>query len=102
MCADVLNAVGYKDVVLIAPRGGSDGGRDITFTTESGGKGLACVTLRGDIERKFSEDFSQRKAGEYEKYIFFCTSYLTASQKLNFTKYCLENLQSLFVPYDIE
>src|SRR5450755_1056322 len=102
MSADILNALGYKDVVLIAPRGGSDGGRDITFTTENGGKGLACVTLRGDIERKFEEDFSKRKLGEYEKYILFCTAYLTASQKLKFTKYCVENLQALFVANDIE
>lgn len=36
MCTDILNALGYKDVVPIAPRGGSDGGKDITFTTESG------------------------------------------------------------------
>ena len=102
MSADILNALGYKDVVLIAPRGGSDGGRDITFTTESGGKGLGCVTLRKDIEMKFKEDFSKRKAGEYEKYILFCTAYLTASQKLQFTVYCFEKLQALFVPYDME
>ncbi len=57
MAADILNALGYREVVLIAPRGGSDSGKDITFTTESGGKGLACVTLRDDIQRKFEEDF---------------------------------------------
>lgn len=72
MCADILNALGYKDVVLIAPRGGSDGGMDITFSTENGGKGLACVTLRKDIEVKFKQDFSQRTVGEYEKYVLFC------------------------------
>ena len=102
MCADLLNAQGYRDVVLIAPRGGSDGGMDIIFTTESGGKGLACVTLRDDIETKFKEDFYKREVGEFEKYILFCTAYLTASQKLKFTKYCLDNLQALFVPMDIE
>ena len=31
MAADVLNALGYADVEPIAPRGGSDGGRDIQF-----------------------------------------------------------------------
>jgi hypothetical protein len=36
MAADILNTLGYKDVVLIAPRGGGDGGRDITFRSESG------------------------------------------------------------------
>ena len=102
MAADILNALGYTDVVLIAPQGGSDEGKDITFTTESGGKGLACVTLRDDIQRKFDEDFKKRKAGEYEKYILFCTARLTAKQKLQFAAYCLETLQALFVPYDIE
>ena len=77
MCADILFALGYRDVELIAPRGGSDRGKDIVFTTESGGKGLACVTLRGDIEKKFFEDFSKRQPGEFEKYVFFCTAYLT-------------------------
>src|SRR5437763_2632320 len=89
MCGRIVVALGYKDVVLIAPRGGSDGGMDITFTTETGGKGLACVTLRKDSETKFNEDFSKRKAGNFEKYFFFCTSYLTAQQKLKFAKYCL-------------
>ena len=42
MCADILNALGYKNITPIAPKGGSDGGRDITFETETGGKGLAC------------------------------------------------------------
>jgi hypothetical protein len=102
MSADLLIALGRKDVALIAPRGGSDGGMDITFTTESGGKGLACVTLRPDIEAKFNEDFSKRRAGEFEKYILFCTAHLTASKKLKFARYCLDNLQAEFVPQDIE
>jgi hypothetical protein len=38
MSADILNALGYTEVIPIAPRGGGDGGKDITFTTESGGK----------------------------------------------------------------
>src|SRR5205823_8333242 len=101
MNADILNALGYKDVVLIAPRGGSDGGRDITFTTESGGKGLACVTLRQDIEVKFKQDFSRRTAGEYEKYILFCTAHLTAKQKLDCIGFCVGPLQAELVPYDI-
>ncbi len=102
MCADILIGIGYKDVVLIAPRGGSDGGRDITFTTESGGKGLACATLRKDIEKKFFEDFSKRRAGEFEKYIFFCTTYLTALQKLKFAQYVVNTLQAELVSQDIE
>jgi site-specific recombinase XerD len=102
MCADILNASGYKDVELIAPRGGSDGGKDITFTTQSGRRGLACVTLRKDIENKFTEDFSKRKAGEFDVYILFCTAYLTATQKQKFTQHCLYTLQAKFIPKDIE
>ncbi len=102
LSADILNALGYKEVVLIAPRGGRDGGKDITFTTESGDKGLACVTLRKDIDDKFKEDFSQRQTGEFEKYILFCTSYLTAEQKRRFAKYCLMTLEAEFLPQDIE
>src|SRR5713226_4793438 len=102
MSADILNALGYKDVVPIAPRGGSDGGRDITFTTESGGKGLACVTLRKDIEVKFKQDFSLRTAGEYNKYVLFCTTHMTAKQKFDFISFCMNTLQAEFVPTDIE
>ncbi len=102
MCADILFALGYRDVELIAPRGGSDGGKDITFTTESGGKGLACVTLRSDIEKKFFEDFSKRQAGEFEKYIFFCRAYLSAQQKLRFAQHVLNTLQAELVSQDIE
>src|SRR6266566_9959563 len=102
MSADILNVYGYKDVVLIAPRGGSDGGKDIIFTTEAGKTGLACVTLRKDIDRKFDEDFSQRKAGEFDLYMLFCTAYLTASQKSKYTQYCLTTLHAQFVPKDIE
>jgi tetratricopeptide (TPR) repeat protein len=102
MCADILFALGYRDVELIAPRGGSDGGKDTTFTTESGGKGLACVTLRTDIEKKFFEDFSKRRTGEFEKYIFFCTAYLTALQKLKFAQYAVNTLHAELLSQDIE
>lgn len=102
MCADILIALGYEDVVLNAPRGGSDGGMDITFKNQRGEKGLACVTLRKDIKVKFKEDFSQRRAGEFDIYILFCTKYLTHKQKVEFAKYCLETLRAEFVPKDIE
>lgn len=102
MCADILFALGCRDVEPIAPRGGSDGGKDIIFTTESGGKGLACVTLRGDIEKKFFEDFAKRRAGEFEKYYFFCTAYLTAQQKLKFAQHVVNTLQAELVIQDIE
>ncbi len=102
MCADILIALGYEDVMPVAPRGGSDGGMDITFKNQRGEKGLACVTLRKDIMVKFKEDFSQRTAGEFNVYILFCTKYLTHKQKLEFAKYCLNTLQAEFVPKDIE
>lgn len=102
MCADILNALGYKNVVPIAPRGGGDGGRDITFTTETEGKGLACVTLRRDSDKKFNEDFGQRNKGEFEKYFFFTNQYLTADQKKRYIRHCLDALDAELIPYDIE
>jgi len=102
MAADILNSLGYKNVELIAPRGGSDSGKDITFTTDDGRNGLACVTLRKDIDAKFKEDFYKRRAGEFSIYILFCTAHLTASKKLKFRQYCLHTLQAEFVSKDIE
>ena len=102
MCADILNASGYRDVVLVAPRGGSDGGKDITFSFGNDQKGLACVTLRKDIDKKFDEDFSQRQAGEYDKYYLFCNVYLTSSQKSKYKKYCDDKLQAELIPQDVE
>ncbi|HVB25624.1 MAG TPA: hypothetical protein VNG51_27050 [Ktedonobacteraceae bacterium] len=102
MCADILIGLGYEDVVLVAPRGGSDGGKDITFRNQRGEKGLACVTLRKDITVKFKEDFAQRTVGEFDIYILFCTEYLTHKQKVDFAHYCLETLHAEFVPKDIE
>jgi hypothetical protein len=102
MCADIMNALGYKDVVLIAPKGGADGGRDITFTTSDGGKGLACVTLRGDSDKKFKEDFHQRTKGEYAEYLFFTNRSLTSPQKIAYEKYCVNTLEAGFLPQDIE
>lgn len=104
MCAAILVALGYNKVITIAPRGGADDGKDIEYETPKGAKGLACVTLQDNkgIDRKFTHDFSQRQPGEYSEYIFFCTAYLTASQKFNFTSYCLNSLQAMLTPYDIE
>lgn len=102
MSAPLLTALGYKDVVLIAPRGGGDGGMDITFTTESGEPGLAWVTLREDIKKKFYQDARKRTKGEFAKYILFTRANTTADEKKEFTKYCLDELDALFTPYDIE
>ena len=102
ICADILNSLGYKDVELVAPRGGEDGGIDIKFKTEDNGKGLAWVTLRKDIDTKFKEDFKKRNAGEFDKIILFCTSHLTHKQKLFFAKQCIDILQAEFEAKDVE
>src|SRR5450759_2159512 len=104
MDAAILIALGYKKVVPIAPRGGSDDGKDIEYEGENGARGLACVTLQGDkdIESKLRRDFSKRQPGEYNEYIFFCKAHLTASQKFQFTQYCLNELQAMLTLYDIE
>jgi len=102
MCADMLNALGNEDVVLVAPRGGPDEGKDITFSFGRGEKGLAWVTLRKDIERKFEEDSSRRTAGEFDKYVLFSTAYIGSNLKKQFAEYCLSELQGEFVPQDIE
>jgi hypothetical protein len=102
MCADILIAQGFEDVVLVAPRGGSDEGKDITFRNQRGERGLACVTFREDIMVKFKEDFSQRRAGEFDIYILFCSAYLTHKRKVACAKYCLDTLQAEFIPKDIE
>ncbi len=102
MCADILNCLGYASVVLQAPRGGSDGGRDLTFRATNGGKGLACVTLRKDIETKFKQDFHRRAPSEYDEYILFCTAYLTSKLKQEFEDYVANTLRAGFIPYDIE
>jgi hypothetical protein len=102
MCAAILIAQGYREVVLMAPRGGPDEGQDITFRIGDGSKGVACCTIRKDIDDKFREDFSKRKPGEYTQYILFCTAYLTFEQKKKFNVYCLNNLDALFLPQDIE
>lgn len=102
MCADILQGMGYQDVVLIAPRGGSDGGQDITFITRRGGAGVACVTLRSDIDEKFFEDMAKQSPDTVEEYIYFCRAYLTAKQKVKFTKYVIEMLHATLLLQDIE
>jgi hypothetical protein len=102
LAADVLNASGCADVVLQAPRGGADGGRDVLFSYDGGRKGLAWVTLRKDIEKKFHEDASKRSTGDFSKYYLFCTAHLTSGQKDKFTTYCRDSLNAAFIPQDSE
>jgi hypothetical protein len=102
LSADLLNATGNSNVVPIAPKGGSDGGKDITYINPSGEKGLACVSLRKDAKIKFMEDVKQRKAGEYSEYLYFTNQYLTANEKVELALHCGNNLKAVFIARDIE
>lgn len=101
MCADILNALGYKDVVLLS-KSGADRGIDITFRTQKGEEGAAYVTLRKNITGKLTRDFPKLKDGEIDTFILFCTTPLPASTKLTLAQYCLDTLQAKFVAYDME
>lgn len=102
MCADILNSLGNGDVTLIAPRGGGDGAKDITYTNSSGEKSLACVSLRKDAKTKFFSDLKDRSKDDYSEYTFFTNQYITAAEKLKFTLYCAEDLEATLVCRDIE
>ncbi len=102
LCADILNFLGRKNVTPVAPRGGSDGGKDIIFSNGANEQGLACVTLRKDSDQKFDEDFRERRKGEYGEYFFFTNQYLTAGQKLKYEKHCVNVLEAVLVIQDIE
>jgi hypothetical protein len=102
LCADVLNMLGYQQVVLVGPKGGGDGGKDITYTSPEGKRGLAWVTLREDIDRKVKADAAKRKAGDFDEYTLFSTAYLTPKQKAKFQDDCQQHLQADLVVFDVE
>jgi len=104
MATDILNSLPYyKEVLPIAPGGGSDGGMDITCKTEDNERCLACVTLQQEkITSKFKKDLSKRKVGDFDKYILICTVSLTHAEKIDITKYCVNNLAAELVLYDRE
>jgi hypothetical protein len=105
LAADVLNALGFSDVKPIAPRGGGDGGKDITFL-DGELSGVGFVTLDKKIKSKFALDLGKLQAGE-GKIALFCNVDVTPKQRLLFAKdalakgyvvdiYDLERLRSLF------
>ena len=105
LAADVLNSLGFSDVTPIAPRGGGDGGKDITFL-EGELAGIGFVTLDKGIKSKFALDLGKLQAGE-GKIALFCNVDVTPKLRLLFTKnalvkgyvldiYDLERLRSLF------
>jgi hypothetical protein len=84
MAADVLNALGYSNVEPMAPRGGSDGGRDIKFS-EGDTDGVALVTLDKKIRDKFKRDLLKQEDAE-GVIALFCNVDVSPSQKLDFAK----------------
>ena len=102
MTSDILNRLGYADVTPIAPKGGSDGGKDVTFSNYDHEPALACVSLRKDAKSKILSDLKKRKTNDYREYTFFTNQYLTSDEKIEIAKYCIEHLNAQFVPRDIE
>jgi hypothetical protein len=99
MAADVLNALGYSDVEPMAPGGGPDGGRDITFR-EGDTPGIAFVTLERKIKEKFKQDLS--KQGDAEGVIaLFCNVDATPVLKLTFARDAIAKGCRLLV-FDLE
>lgn len=102
MCSDILNSLGYQHVTPVAPRGGPDGGRDIEYTTIDNQRGLACVSLESDASRKFMKDLEKRKKGDYNEYILFSNQYITAKEKLDLARHCLNKLHAQCEIKDVE
>lgn len=84
MAADLLNALGYQGVEPMAPNGGPDGGRDIAFY-DGDEAGIAFVTTRKDIDKKFAEDLAGHEQGD-GLIAFFCTVGLSPSKKRAFSE----------------
>lgn len=102
MCADVLNSLGYQHVTPIAPKGGGDGGKDIEYKIGDTQKGLACISLEEGYKAKFISDLDKHKKGDYDEYILFSNQYITAKNKLEITKHCLQSLDARCEIKDIE
>lgn len=84
LAADILNSLGYSSVEPMAPRGGSDGGRDIKFQ-ESATPGVALVTLDKKVRDKFKRDLAKQPDSE-GVIAFFCNVDVSPSQKLDFAR----------------
>lgn len=102
MAADILNKLGCSNVTPIAPNGGADDGKDIEYKSPSGENGLVLVSLRKDVKAKFYEDISKHSKDDYSEYTFFTNRQITATQKKEFRKYCVDSLEAHLVFYDAE
>ena len=99
LAADVLNALGYSDVAPMAPRGGSDGGRDINFS-EGDTHGVALVTLDKKIREKFKRDLKKQQDAN-GVIALFCNVDVSPSLKQEFAKDALAKGYRLEV-FDLE
>lgn len=99
LAADVLNALGYSSVEPMAPRGGSDGGRDIRFR-EGDTPGVALVTLDKKIRDKFKHDLLKQDDSE-GVIALFCSVDVSPSQKLEFARDAIAKGYRLAV-FDLE
>ena len=99
MAADVLNALGYSNVEPMAPRGGSDGGRDIKFR-KGDTYGVALVTLDKKIRDKFKRDLL-KQGGAEGVIALFCNVDVSPSQKLDFAREAIARGYRLEV-FDLE
>lgn len=99
LAADILNSLGYSSVEPMAPRGGSDGGRDIKFQ-ESDTPGIALVTLDKKIRDKFKRDLVKQKDSE-GVIALFCNVDVSPSQKLDFAREAIAKGYRLEV-FDLE
>lgn len=99
LAADVLNSLGYENVEPMAPLGGADGGIDILYTNGNA-KGIAFVTLRKDIRKKFIEDLSKYKKNSDEIALFSIVD-ISPKQKAEFTSEAINKGATLEI-FDIE
>jgi hypothetical protein len=83
----------------MAPRGGSDGGRDIRFR-EGDAPGVALVTLEKRIKDKFNRDLGKQESAE-GLLALFCNVDVPPGQKLEFARAAIAKGFRLEV-FDIE
>jgi hypothetical protein len=99
LAADVLNALGYKNVEPMAPAGGADGGIDIKFR-DGDEDGRAFVTLEKKIRDKFARDLEAQQPSS-GVIMLFCTVDVSPTAKFAFAKDALAKGFRLDV-YDVE
>jgi hypothetical protein len=100
LAADLLNSLGWECVEPMAPLGGSDGGLDIKYKTSNNVDGIALVTLRKDIVKKFKSDLAGLPSGAGEISLF-CNVDVTPCNKKKFEEWAKKKGFGLVV-FDLE